>query len=317
MKKSLLILALLTAGLFAEELTQAQIADKQAKLEAAQQQATEAKAEIATAQAKLDAAEKIIKKKEIALPAGEGGAAVYTTHVELGYVSTSGNTDTKSGSFDGMGKAEWGKNVLQLDLDYIYGEENGVENNNKLIVELNYDYKFADDFAFNYLAGYKDDKFSGFDYQFYTGPGIKYMALKGDVHILNFQSNILWSQDVEQDKYYTDAAFTDETKYPYDPVKGTFVDPESGKTNDYASFYIKGDYTWNVTDTFKFIQVLSYRTDVSDSNIYFVNSKTGIESKINSTFSMGANYKVDYVNAQPAGNEKTDKTFTVALILDF
>ena len=316
MKKSLLILLLLSAGLFAEELTEAQIAEKQAKLTAAKAQAQEAKAELAAAQAKLDAAEKIIKKKEIALPADEGGAAVYTTHVELGYVSTSGNTDTKSGSFDGMGKAEWDKHVLQLDVDYIYGEENGVENNNKLIVELNYDYKFADDFAFNYLTGYKNDKFSGFDYQFYTGPGVKYMALKSDVHILNFQSNILWSQDVEMDKYYD--ASGNEIKYPYvNPSKDLATNTEPGKTNDYASFYIKGDYAWNVTDTFKFIQVLSYRTDVSDSNIYFVNSKTGIESKINSTFSMGANYKVDYVNSPPDGNERTDKTFTVALILDF
>jgi putative salt-induced outer membrane protein len=317
LKKSVLTLSLLTVGLLAADLTEAQIAEKKAKLEVAKEQAAEAKIELKAAKEKLAAAEKIMKEKELALPPGEGGAVIYSSHVELGYVETSGNTDTKSGSFDGMAKAEWGKNVLKLDLDYIYGEEDSIENNNKLIVELNYDYHFAKKFAFNYLVGYKDDKFSGFEYQLYTGPGVKYGAIRSDEHILDFQTNILYSQDVEMDKFFNDVALSDETKYPYDPVKGAFKDPDSGKTETYTSFYIKGDYAWKITDTSKFTQVLSYRVDTGDMDVYFINSKTGFESKINSTFSMGVNYKVDYVNRPPEGNENTDKTLTVALILDF
>lgn len=316
LKKSVLTLSLLTAGLLAADLTEAEIAEKKAKLEVAKAQAVEAKTELKAAKEKLAAAEKIMKEKELALPPGEGGAVVYSSHIELGYVETSGNTDTKSGSFDGMAKAQWGKNVLKLDLDYIYGEEDSVENNNRLIVELNYDYQFAKKFAFNYLTGYKDDKFSGFEYQFYTGPGVKYGAISSDEHILDFQTNILYSQDVEMDKYFD--VNGDEIKYPYDdPSKSDAVLVEDGTTDEYASFFIKGDYVWNITETFKFLQMLSYRVDVQDNDIYFVNSKTGIESKINSTFSMGVNYKVTYVNTPPEGNENTDKTLTVALILDF
>jgi len=316
LKKSLLILLLLSAGLFAEELTEAQISEKQAKLAAAKIQAAEAKAELTAAQEKLDEAEKIMKKKELALPPSEGGEVVYSSHVELGYVSTSGNTDTKSSSFDGMAKAEWGKNVLQLDLDYLYGEENSIENNNKLVLEINYDHKVAKHFALNYLFGYKDDKFSGFEYQAYTGPGVKYIAIESDIQKLDFQSNVLYSEDSEMDKFY--APNGDEIKYPYaSPDRNATTTRVDGKTDDYWSFFVKGDYLWNITDSFKFIQMLSYRVDTENTDIYFVNSKSALESKISDTFSMGVNYKITYVNSPPDGNERTDKVLTVALILDF
>lgn len=240
----------------------------------------------------------------------------FVTHTELGYVQTSGNTDTKSGTLDFTGKKSWEKSSLQLDVDYLYGEENGIENSNKLESELNYDYKVADHFALNYLVGYKDDKFSGFNYQFYTGPGVKYKAIENDAHKLSFQFNALYSRDSQMDKFYD--ALGEEIKYPYvDPSKDLAVSTVPGITDEYGSFLLKGDYSWKITDSFKFLQMLSYRIDAEDSDIYFINSKTGVESKISDVFSMGVNYKVAYVNTPPAGNERTDKTFTVSLIIDY
>jgi len=241
----------------------------------------------------------------------------FVTHTELGYVSTSGNTDTKSGSLDFMGKKSWDKDAVQLDVDYIYGEQDGIENKNRLDSKLNYDHSFTESFGFNYLVGYKDDKFSGFDYQFYTGPGVKYTAIKGKVHNLTLQSNILYSLDQQTDKYYSDAALTVETPYPYVPVRGAFKDPNSGQSSDYSAFFIQGDYSWQITDATKFVQMLSYRVDMGDTDIYFMNSKTGVESKFSDILSMGLNYKINYVNQAPAGNVNTDKTFMVSLIIDY
>jgi len=240
----------------------------------------------------------------------------FTTHTELGYVSTSGNTDTTSGSLDFVGKKKWDKHSVQLDLDYLYSEQDGIENNNKLISELNYDYQFADDFAFNYLVGYKDNKFSGFDYQFYTGPGIKYDAIKNEVHTLALKGNIVYSVDEGTDKYYD--ATGAEIKYPYvDPSKDSATTIVAGETNKYSSYLLEGAYAWNITKSFKFIQDLSYRGSFESSDTYFVHSKTGVSSKINSMFSMGLNYKIDYTNLPPAGNVRTDKTFTASLIIDY
>jgi len=239
----------------------------------------------------------------------------FVTHTELGYVETSGNTETTAATVDFMGKKSWGDHSVQLDFDYLYGEQNSIENNNKLETVLNYDYKFSKNFGLNYLIGYKDDKFSGFDYQFYTGPGVKWHAHENDAHVLDFQSNVLYSKDSGSDKFYNDAAFTDETKYPFVPVKGIFK--KDGQTNEYGAFFIQGDYEWKITESFKFLQMLNYRVDMKDSDIYFINSKSAVESKISDTFSMGINYKVSYVNTPPVGNERTDKTFTVSLIIDY
>ena len=302
MKKSIYVLLLLTGSLFSADVNQEE-------LDAAIASEKEAKLEIETATSKLKAAQKVLKKE------AEKHLS-FNSHTELGYVSTSGNTDTKTGSLDAMGKFKLQKNSLQLDIDYIYGEEAGVENRNKLSTELNYDHRISKHFGFNYLVGYKDDKFSGYDYQFYTGPGAKYIAIENDAHLLNFQGNILYSVDVEMDKYYDVAGV--EIKYPYvNPTKASATSTVSGITNEYTSFLVKGDYAWKITNTIKFIQKLSYRTDLEDSDVYFVNSKTGLLSKINSMFSMGVNYKVDYVNVPPVGNEHADKTLTVTLSIDY
>ncbi len=242
--------------------------------------------------------------------------SAFITHTELGYVETSGNTETTSATLDFKGKKSWDRNSIQFDLDYLYGEENGIENNNKLETELNYDYSFAKNVSFNYLVGYKDNKFSGFNYQFYTGPGVKYKAVENDAHKLAFQLNALYARDSQTDKYYD--ALGEEIKYPYvDPSKDLTASTVIGKTEEYGSFFLKGDYAWKITDSFKFIQMLSYRVDAEDSDIYFINSKTGVESKISNIFSMGVNYKVAYVNTPPVGNERTDRTFTVSLIIDY
>lgn len=279
------------------------------KLAAAIQSEKEAKSEIDRAKEKLKAAKKIID-------AEAAKHFSFSSHTELGYISTSGNTNTKAGSLDATAKAKVDKNSLQLDVDYLYGEENGVESKNSLATELNYDYRISKHLALNYLAGYKSDKFSGFDYQFYTGPGVKYIAIENDTHVLNFQVNILYSKDSEMDKFYD--ALGAEVPYPYvDPAKDPLGSTVSGKSSQYTSILLKGDYKWNITDSIKFIQELSYRRDAQESDTYYVNSKTGLLSKINATFSMGVNYKVDYVNSPPAGNEYTDKTLAVTLSIDY
>lgn len=238
----------------------------------------------------------------------------FMTHTELGYVSTSGNTDTKSGSVDFAGKQAWDKHAIALDVDYLYGEQNGVENNNKLLTVLNYDYKLTDALAFNYLVGYKDDKFSGFDYQFYTGPGLKYTAIKSDVHNLGLQANIVYSIDEGSDKDFD--ALGNEIKYP-NPDNIIPTTTVKGETDEYSSYLVQGTYSWNITKTFKFTQDLSYRSSFEDSDTYFAYSKTGVASKISDILSMGINYKLDYTNQPPLGNVHTDKTFTASLIIDY
>jgi putative salt-induced outer membrane protein len=238
----------------------------------------------------------------------------FITHTELSYVQTQGNTNTNAFSLDFAGDKAWDKHSLKLDLDILYGSDDNVETKNKLLTELNYDYLFAKHFSVNYLVGYKYDRFSGFEYQFYTGPGIKYIPFDNKVHKLDFQGNILYNMDETMDKYYD--ANGDEIKYPYpDGTDGATL--EKGESDDYIGYSLKLNYDWQIIESLKFVQELSYRSDFDDSDNYFAFSKTAFEVKISDIFSMGISYKVDYTNLPPSEKEYADRTFMTSLIIDY
>ena len=199
------------------------------------------------------------------LMAAPGDKDALKTHTEMSYVQTQGNTNTNAFSLDFKGQKAWDNNALKLDVDALYGDDEGVETRNKVLGELNYDYQFSKYFAFNYLTGYKNDKFSGYEYQFYTGPGIKYIALDSEAHSLDFQANVLYSLDETMDKYID--VNGDEIAYPY-PDGTDGADKFPGDSNDYTGFSAKANYAWQIMKNLKFVQEASYRGDFDDSENY-------------------------------------------------
>jgi len=235
----------------------------------------------------------------------------WVTHTELGYIGTTGNTDTKTFNLDAKVKKSWGEHSGIATFDGQYADDSGVETKNKYFVELEYDYAFDDKISFNYLIGYKDDKFSSFDYQFYTGPGAKYQAIASEKHNLSLEANILYAIDAYMDVRVD--ANGDTVNYPDDG--GVISVP--AYDDDYASYRVKGLYEWVILDNLKFDQELSYRGSFEESDNFFVFSKTGLKSKISDIFSAGISYKVDYTNNPAEGKDSTDTTFTVGIIIDY
>jgi putative salt-induced outer membrane protein len=211
------------------------------------------------------------------------------THTELGYIQTTGNTKTKTFNLDGNAKKAWGKHQGKITFDGQYASDNGDETKNKYLIELNYNYAITDRLSFDYLVGYKADKFSGYDYQFYTGPGLQYKVLTGDIHKLVVDGNLLYSKDK-----YTDA-----------------------QSEDYAAYRLKGVYDYQISKNLKFNQELSIRGQFDDMPNYFAFSKTSFISKLSDIFSAGVSYKIDYANRPPMDKQKTDTTFTLNLIADY
>ncbi len=226
---------------------------------------------------------------------------VLKTHAEVGYTNTAGNTESQD--LAGSLKMDYMlfKNGLRFVGNALYSSNKDFETDktaatkNRWDAELNYDYNFNENWAFNYLAGGKGDKFSTYVYQAYTGPGAIWKALKSDINDLKFQANILWAWD----------KYRDETLIDENP-------------DQYASWQASLDYTLQMTETSKFIQYLMYRSQFSDSSNYFVKSKTAVESKINGYLSLGVSYTVDYTNNIAADiHSHTDRVFLGALIADF
>lgn len=217
-----------------------------------------------------------------------------TTHTEFGFIQTDGNTKTTTYNLDAKAKKAWDKHEGNFMFDGQYASDSNVETKNKFVTELTYDYAFTKRFAFNYLLGYKSDKFSGFEYQWYTGPGAKYKAIVSELHKLTIDANILYSND----------------RYENNP-------PLSAYTNDYFGYRVKGVYGWQILKNLKFDQELSLRGSFEKSDNYFAFSKSALSSKLSDMFSASISYKVDYANVPATGKKSTDTTLTANLILDY
>lgn len=247
-------------------------------------------ADIEKAKQEKTQADQKLKALEAQLPKNEKEKNAFITHAEVGYISTSGNTDTQTFNADAYIKKHLNKNVFKWSIDGQYAQDKKIESKNKFFTELTYDYEITQHFALNYIAGYKRDRFSSFDYQFYTGPGVKYTALNTNMYTLSMEGNILFARDQDID---------------------TSID-----ANDYTSARAKGVFVWQIFENLKFAQELTYRTNLENSDTYFVFSKSELSSKFSDIFSGALSYKVDYVN-QPGDKKYTDTTFTLGLIVDY
>ncbi len=222
-------------------------------------------------------------------------------NANFGYISTTGNTETTTYALDGKVKKGFSKHIFELTLDGQYASQTDLntdvesETVNKYFAELEYNYEFTNRFAFGYILGIKQDTFSSYTYQSYTGPGAKYKAIVDEIHNLTVEGNLLYARDKFKD---------------FIPTKDTAID-------SYASVRVKGLYEWQMLENLKFSQEASYRTDISDTDKYFVFSKTALTSKLSDMFSAGLSYKIDYINIIEPGKEHSDNTLTATLGVDY
>lgn len=212
------------------------------------------------------------------------------THTELGYIQTQGNTKTEVFNLDAKAKQPFDAHLFALSIEAQYGKESGLESKSKFNSELTYDYAFTDHFALGYLLGYKQDKFSSYDNQFYMGPYASYKIIKTKAHNLTSDAGLLYARDDMR-------------------VTPNIID-------EYVAYRVKGVYNWVIYENLKFDQELTYRGSFEKSDNYFVTSKSALTNKISDILSAGIGYKIDYVN-MPGLKEYTDATFTANLIIDY
>lgn len=260
------------------------------------QSVEEKRQQIADTKAKIEALQASLKEMEASLPEQiqkaqtiQAEASRIKTHAELGYVNSKGNSDTQTLTIDAKVKKDWDMHALSLAVDVEYASDNGADTKNKRFAELEYNYKLNKKLYLQYILGYKYDAFSGYDYNIYTGPGLKYLAIDEKEQELTFESNILYATDKKENK----------------------------SAYNYASFRAKGFYSLQVLENLKFEETLTYRTDVSKVDNYYIFSKTALISKLTDIFSASLSYKVDYVNQAGADKEHTDRTLSANLIADF
>jgi len=222
----------------------------------------------------------------------------FSTHSELSYMNTNGNTKSQSFAADFAAEKEFDVQKIRLHADAIYSEVRNEEtrktvmDKNRYSASANYDYGLGEYFALNYMAEDIHDKFSGYDNRFNTGPGVIVHAFASEKQTLNLQSNIFYTRD----------DITNEMK--------------EKEVEEYAAFYAALEYSLQISEDVTLKQEATYEQNIEDAEVYFAFSKTALEIKIDDYFSMGASYKVDYSNIKLA-RYHTDRVFLLSLIVDY
>ncbi len=219
-------------------------------------------------------------------------ASVWSTHIELSYVNTSGNTDTQA--FAGRVELTGGSATSRFAFrsNALYGRSDGKENTNRFLVEGRWEGNLTDGLFFFLNATYLTDKFAGYDYRLFGGPGLGFRLISSERQELRGLTSV---------------------NYTHDKFRVPDKDSET-----YGNLDLALEYRWKVSSAVTFKNNSSYATSLKDSGHYFLNLETSIEVKASSFVSLGVSYGLAFQGRPPSDEyERLDATFFSSLIFDF
>lgn len=205
---------------------------------------------------------------------------------ELGFVTTSGNTDTQSTNAKitiEYLKQQW---KHQFKADAFRSEENGVTTADHYSFLFRSQYNIREkEFMFG-SARYEKDVFSGFNSRTTEVIGYGYEVIRTDDFNMNLDAGVGARQ----------TRFVDNTK-----------------TNE-AILRLATALEWKISPTSEFRQGLS--VEHGDKNTY-TESVTQLKVKINSSLAMKLTTTIKDNSEVPAGKKHTDSETAVTLVYDF
>jgi putative salt-induced outer membrane protein len=218
----------------------------------------------------------------------------WTSSLELGFVRTTGNTETQTtiGKFDIAYAAGNWKHTGHAEG---YGQQSENDLGVSVVSAERYeimgksDYKFTDrDYAFG-LIRLQKDRFSGFEYE--------------NVLSLGYGRKVILKDNMELD-------------LEIGPGIKFFKVDNAAESQDEALLVLAANYWWAITDTSKFIQEL--RTDIGED---FTSSRsvTGIQANINKTLALRFTYTIRHKSEvpDPTTTEKMDTEAAMSLVYNF
>jgi len=202
---------------------------------------------------------------------------------ELGFVKTSGNseTETLNAKFDAsIAYTDW---KHSLHLETLNSSSNDVRSAEKYLVEGQSDY-FINDRAYALaVATWEKDKFDGFDYQATIALGAGYKVIKDTDMELSF----------ELAPGYRVSEF------------------ESGHNEEDTIIRAVENFRWDISETSTFDQMLS--TEAGESNTV-TRFGVALTSQVAGDLSMKVGYTIKHNSDVTAGTDKTDRETSVTLV---
>jgi putative salt-induced outer membrane protein len=221
------------------------------------------------------------------LAAEQEAESPWDASAELGYVNTSGNTNTETLVFKADAAYEIEKWKHQAHFETLQTTTDDETTADKLFVTAQSDYKFTPRDYFFGNVSYEDDKFSGFEYQAKLNIGYGRKVLVLEKHKL----------DMEVGPGY----------------RNFKVDNASDSQDEYLA-RLAAKYKWLISDNSEFRQDL-FAEFGEDQDEY--RSVTSLKSNINKVLAMKLSYIVKYLDVVPAGNDNYDRETSVTLVYTF
>lgn len=211
---------------------------------------------------------------------------------ELSFTDTSGNSDSQNFAAALATSWEGAFNRFYLEGDYLAIKDDGETTTDKFTGETRYERVLTEMLFVSLRAGYKRDKFSGYDMRAYGGPGLGIVIFKNDLAELNTTLSVLFYHDE-----FADPAISDE---------------------EYGGAGAGLGFKWQIRENTSLKETASYSVNLEETDRFFLDNTIALEVKINSALSLGVSHTVNYQNAPPTDDiEKTDTTILTTLIVDF
>jgi putative salt-induced outer membrane protein YdiY len=223
-------------------------------------------------------------------------AKPFTMEGELGFISTTGNTDTTSinaGITASQEFENWTNNYIveglyrQETVEGDDGEDVDVTSAQKFFASAQANYKLDNPNNRLFLfTSYEDDRFSNFNYQGTVAAGWNQTLIENNTHTL---------------------------EYSIGPGY-TFVETQEDVSQNSAIVRASTIYSWKISDTAKFTQTAS--TEVGNENTKS-RAESALTATISGNLSMRLSFKLDHNSQVAEGVEKLDTETAVSLVYNF
>lgn len=220
------------------------------------------------------------------LAADEAASSTWKGEAELGYISTSGNTETET--LNAKAKVT---NERKVWKHTIIAEATKASDNDTVTTQRNFissktDYKFTEGSYIFGLLTYEDDRFSGYDYQASLIVGYGHKFINTDL--------LTWDGEI--------GVGTRRSK------------PDSGEKTDEDVLYLGTELDWKISKTASINEKLTVEAGHDATT---TKSVLALKAKINNTLASKITYTIKHVSEVPVGIEKTDKEIAVTLVYNF
>jgi putative salt-induced outer membrane protein len=206
---------------------------------------------------------------------------------ELGFTSTSGNTDSDTLNAKLSISKEHDKWLHKAALETLKASTNNIDSADSLVFTEKTEYKLSDKtYAFIGLR-HEDDAFSGFDYQQSISLGVGYQFIKNDTHSLDASAGL-----------------------GYRRLKETVTAVEQ----DEDTLVANASYEFIISEHATFTEKLMVES--GDSNTHS-ESETALKMKVVGNLAAKISYLIKQNSDVPVGTEKQDKITTVTLVYSF